>query len=200
MPNLVKLADSISTVTYKKSLQGDLVKFCKAAAKDNLINNASLEAMKLDWCIANGGAFHLTYYKTKLISVSGCHPLPQFGQGVMRVLFRGATLTKYQNLFGIVSRTHMNSFPFYSQLPMQLKFADKKGYTIPVVTTNYSNPNNMQSMSKSHRAFFSLEKTGIVTNVMENIELFHTEQAVWRINIEQYTFARKEFNKRHGLK
>ena len=43
MPNLVKLADSISTVTYKKSLQGDLVKFCKAAAKDNLINNSTIE-------------------------------------------------------------------------------------------------------------------------------------------------------------
>jgi hypothetical protein len=200
MPDLIKLASNISTVTYKKSLQGDVVKFCKEAAKSNLINNSSLEAMKLDWCLANGGAFHLTYYKTKLISVSGCHPLPQFGEGVMRVLFRGATLPKYHNLFGIVSRTHMNSFPFYSQLPLQLKFASKKGYTIPVVTTNYSNPGNMKSMTKSHRTFFSLEKTGIVTNVMENITLFNTEQAVWRVNVDHYFLARKEFNKRHGLK
>jgi hypothetical protein len=155
--------------------------------------------MRLDWCINQGGQFFLTYLDTQLISVSGCHPLPEAGTNVFRVLFRGVVLKEYQNLFGIVSKTHMTSIPFFYHLPHQVTWARSKGYEKFCITTNWNNPDGITSMGHSHKVMQLLEKQGLVRCLIDKLHLYHTDQTVWEVNIAKYTEIRNQFRDRHGL-
>lgn len=174
-----------------------LEQFCSKCEIAGYKNNSSIEAMRLDWCLKEGGQFFLTYLDNIIISVSGCHPLPQAGPDCYRILFRGATLPEYQNFFKIVSKTHMSSIPFFSHIPLQVEWA--KGFTKHVVTTNWSNPDGIVSMGHSHRVFQLLNRQGLVSCLIEKINLFYTDQSVWQINLEKYFKARTEFKDRNGL-
>jgi hypothetical protein len=68
-----------------------------------------------------------------------------------------------------------------------------------VVTTNWDNPDGIESMSGSHRVFKLLEKQGLVSCVKEKIVLFNTDQSVWKININAYLAAREGYRIRNGL-
>jgi hypothetical protein len=173
-----------------------LEEFCKKCEQVGYDNNKSLKAMRLDWCLENGGQFYLTWDNDTVISVSGCHPLPQVGN-VYRGLFRGATLPEYQNLSGKLTKTHMNSIPFFYHLPRQITWAKEHSYDTVVVTTNWNNPDGIKSMSKSHSVFKLLEKQGIVKCIKEKIELFYTDQSVWEINVPVYCKVRNEYEERH---
>lgn len=172
-------------------------KFCEECGRVGYKNNDSIKSMRLDWCLGLGGQFFLTYYNDKLISLSGCHPLPQAGQGVYRILFRGATLPDYQNLSSALSKTHMNSIPFYFHAPRQINWAKVVGYTDYAVTTNHSNKDGIASMSKSHRVFKLLERQGIVSCLHENLRLFNNDQSVWSLNVDNYSAARAKFSSNH---
>jgi len=175
-----------------------LEQFCKECEHLGYDNNKSLKAMRLDWCLENNGQFYLTWDDNyhKIVSVSGCHPLPEVGN-VYRGLFRGATLPKYQNWTGKLTKTHMNSIPFFFHLPRQITWASMEGYDDIVITTNWSNPDGIKSMSKSHSIFKLLERQGIVECVVEKMELFYTDQSVWKLNISKYKQARDEYGQRH---
>lgn len=192
-------AKKLITVEFDSTHLANLKEFCEQCSMHGYINNASVKAIKLDWCLDVGGQFFLTYLDDKLISLSGCHPLPEAGENCYRSLFRGVTLPEYQNLFKVVSKTHMSSIPFFDHLPLQIAWAAAKGHNDIVVTTNWSNPDNIESMNRSHRVFHSLEKQNIVTCMHRKINIFNTEQSVWKINREQYSQARAEFRDRHGL-
>lgn len=183
------------TVEYSADYKNLLEEFCSRCALVGYKNNSSLEAMRLDWCISIGGQFFLTLLDNEIISVSGCHPLLD----CYRVLFRGATLPEYQNIFGVPSKTHMGSIPFFSHLPLQMAWAKSKRYVSQVVTTNWSNPDGIESMSHSHRVFQLLERQGIVSCLHEKINLFNTEQSVWLINEHKYQEAREGYRTRNGL-
>lgn len=172
--------------------------FCQECKLEGYKNNDSLKSMKLDWCLKLGGQFTLTYFDDKLISLSGCHPLPEAGENVYRILFRGATLPGYQNWQGTLSKTHMNSIPFYYHIPRQINWARMAGYSDTVVTTNHNNKDGIQSMNKSHRVFRLLEKQGIVTCLYENLWLFNNQQSVWSLNVDNYSIARNNFKERNG--
>jgi hypothetical protein len=191
--------ERIKTVEFSSIHRSSLANFCAECATHNYSNNKDLDAIRLDWCLSEGGQFFLTYYDQKIISISGCHPLPQAGNDCYRVLFRGATLPEYQNLFNIMSKTHMSSIPFFDHLPLQLQWAISKGYKSAVVTTNWSNPDGIESMSRSHKVFHLLEKQGIVTCLHRKINIFNTDQSVWKINCNNYFKARTEYGERNGL-
>jgi hypothetical protein len=185
----------ITTVGFTYKHISHVEEFCKNCKEVGYKNNESLEAMKLEWCLEQGGQFFLTYLGDKIISLSGCHPLPEAGDSVYRVLFRGATLPEHQNMLGIMSKTHMNSIPFYYHLPRQTNWA--VGYSKFVVTTNHSNQDGIVSMNKSHRVFQLLEKQNIVECMHRNLRLFYADQSVWKINLEKYFQAREKFESRH---
>jgi hypothetical protein len=192
--------ERVSTHVYDSAHKTDLEDFCFKCGQLGYHNNSSLTAMKLDWCIDNGGQVFLTYLDDTLIGLSGCHPLPQIGNDVFRLLFRGVELPEYRNLFGIVSKTHMASLPFYYHVPLGVEWGKKFNATKFVVTTNWSNPDGITSMSKSHRVFQLLEKQGLVSCLEENISLFNTEQSVWNLNLEKYFIARDGFKNRNELR
>ena len=191
--------ERLTTVGYTPEHLPALKEFCLKCLFQGYSNNSSIDTMRLEWCLDEGGQFFLTYLDDILISVSGCHPLPQAGPDCYRVLFRGATLPEYQNLFKIVSKTHMSSIPFFSHLPLQVEWAKSKGYTTPVVTTNWNNPDGIESMSHSHRVFQLLARQGLVNCLVEKLELFHTAQSVWAVNLDRYSQARTQFKDRNGL-
>lgn len=188
-------AKRLTTVEYTHQYKSALEEFCAQCSAHGYKNNASIDAMRLDWCLESGGQFFLTFVDKQVVSVSGCHPLLDN----YRTLFRGATLPEYQNIFGVPSKTHMGSIPFFSHMPLQMAWAESKGYDNHVVTTNWSNPDGITSMSHSHRVFQLLEKQGIVSCLHEKINLFNTDQSVWLINKEKYLNARAGFKERNGL-
>lgn len=173
--------------------------FCKACDLVGYKNNNSIASMKLEWCLKIGGQFFLTYLNNKIISLSGCHPLPEAGDSVYRVLFRGATLPEYQNLHGTLNKTHMNSIPFYYHIPRQINWATIAGYTTYAVTTNHNNKDGIESMDKSHRVFKLLEKQNIVNCLHEHMTLFNAEQSVWNLNVDTYFSFRSKFKERNEL-
>lgn len=188
----------LKTVGYTDQHLGFVEEFCQQCKLVGYKNNESIEAMKLDWCLSQGGQFFLTYLDDRIISLSGCHPLSEVSKNTYRVLFRGATLPEYQNLTGAMSKTHMNSIPFFYHVPRQIKWAKQVDRDCIVVTTNYENT-EIKSMSKSHRVFHSLAKQGIVNQLVEKMNLFYTEQAVWQINENEYFKHRSEYALRQGL-
>jgi hypothetical protein len=185
--------ERLKTIAYSHQHREHLIEFCNEAGEQGYKNNQSLEAMRLDWCISTGGQFFLSYLGDKIISVSGCHPLPEVGN-YFRALFRGATLNQYQNYYGVPSKTHMGSIPFYDHLPLQLDWANND----IVVTTNWNNL-DIKSMGHSHRVFKLLARQGLVTCLEEKINLFNTDQSVWKINIDAYLTAREGYRIRNGL-
>jgi hypothetical protein len=188
----------LTTVEFDFSQLPAVEEFCKACKLAGYKNNDSLKSLKLDWCLELGGQFFLTYLNDKIISLSGCHPLPEAGKGIYRILFRGATLPEYQNLHGTLSKTHMNSIPFYHHAPEQIKWATIAGYANCVITTNRSNKDGITSMNKSHRVFKLLEKQHIVSCLHESLWLFNNDQSVWNLNTDNYFISRNNFKERHG--
>jgi hypothetical protein len=195
----MEINKGLTTIGYTERHLGFVEEFCKECQAAGYKNNESLEAMKLEWCLSRGGQFFLTYINDRIISLSGCHPLPEAGDSAYRVLFRGATLPEYQNLHGTLSKTHMNSIPFYYHIPRQINWAKTAGYTTYAVTTNHNNKDGIQSMDKSHRVFKLLEKQNIVGCLHEQMTLFNTEQSVWNLNVDNYFSFRSKFKERNNF-
>lgn len=187
----------LTTVEFDFNQINAVEEFCIQCKLAGYKNNDSTKSMKLEWCLASGGQFFLTYLDDKIISLSGCHPLPEAGVNVYRILFRGATLPQYQNLHGTLSKTHMNSIPFYYHAPKQLAWAEAAGYNECAITTNHSNKDGIVSMNKSHRVLQLLEKQNIVSCLHKNLLLFNNQQTVWKLNVDNYFISRTRFDQRH---
>ena len=158
----------------------DLMQFILECDKLGYTNNNSLKAMKFDWCI-NNGAWFATFKNNKIISVSGIH---SFKDGY-RVMFRGAQLSARK--IGI-NKHHMQSYCFYSQLPLQIEYAG----TSPIyITTNVKNDASGK-MTRIDKTFKLLEKTGLVKYVGCE-EVFYTLQNIWQLNVDRYHEVRKNY-------
>ena len=191
-------SQGLTTVEFTSDQISAVEEFCRACELFGYKNNTSVKSMRLDWCLNLGGQFFLTYSNDKIISLSGCHPLPEAGEYVYRILFRGATLPEYQNLHGTLSKTHMNSIPFYSHVPRQVNWAKTSGYNTYAITTHHSNKDGIESMSKSHRVLGLLEKQKLVTCLQYDLWLFNNVQSVWGLNLDNYTAARNNFKERNA--
>ena len=190
-------SNKIITKQYSPIYHAALKKFCIDCEAAGYQNN-SINTIKLEWCLAEQGQFFISLLNDEIISVSGCHPLTEINKTYYRILFRGATLPRYQNINKVVSKTHMNSIPFFYHVPYQIEWGLTQGYDTFVVSTNCYN-SVVPSMNKSHNIFKSLEKQKIVTCLIEKTKLFYVDQTVWRLNIDNYLIARNNFKIRHGL-
>ena len=65
--------------------------FCREANELGYTNNASLKAMKFDWCKENGEYF-CTLKDDRIVAVAGCHECDEIHEGAWRILFRGCEL------------------------------------------------------------------------------------------------------------
>jgi hypothetical protein len=189
----------LTTIGFTVDHIRNVEEFCRQCSQVGYKNNDSLKSMKLGWCLGIGGQFFLTYLNDRIISLSGCHPLPEAGDYVYRILFRGATLPEYQNLQGTLSKTHMNSIPFYHHAPWQINWASTKGFNTCVITTNHNNKDGITSMNKSHRVFKLLEKQNIVSCLYDDLLLFNNQQSVWALNLDNYFSSRNNFKERNDL-
>jgi len=84
---------------------------------------------------------------------------------------------------------------FYHVLP-QVAWAQAHGGKKFVITTNWVN-SEIKSMEKSHRTFKLLERQGLVSCLIDRIELFNTTQTVWQLNLDKYNQLRQEFIERN---
>jgi hypothetical protein len=183
----------LTTIEYTDQVD-DLDVFCQKCGELGYKNNDSVKAMKLDWCRRIGGQYFLTYDNKEIIAVSGCHPLPEVGATTWRLLFRGANLKN--NIFGVMSKSHMTSTGFFYHMLPQVAWAQEHGGDQFVITTNWVNP-EIKSMEKSHRTFKLLERQGLVSCLVEKMELFNTIQTVWQLNLSKYSQLRQEFIERN---
>ena len=161
----------------------ELQRFLDESTLRGFDNNATLDAMKWDWCLENGGAWYATYRADdSIVSVSGIHP---FSDGY-RALFRGAQLEPRP--IGI-NKYHMQSHCFHSQLPLQIAFA--KHYMPIYITTNVDNDASGM-MTRINRTFMLLETLGLVEH-KELTKLGNTLQNVWQLDVEKYLSIRAKF-------
>jgi hypothetical protein len=90
----------------------------------------------------------------------------------------------------------MTSIPFYEHIPLALTWANEKASTF-AITTNWANPDGIESMSRSHSVLGLLARQGIVDCLIEKVNLFYTEQTVWKLNVGKYFDAREKFKQRN---
>mgnify|MGYP001251557042 CR=1 FL=1 len=166
-------------ITKVSSRLNDYIAQCKLLG---FKNNETLELMKWDWCLDQGGMWHATYDNQTIVSITGTHP---FKDGY-RALFRGAQLW-HRRVKGL-NRYQMQSWGIYDHLPLQIKFANGK----PIyITTNISNDASGR-MNRIHNSFKQMAKGGMVDYVGDE-EVFYTQQSIWKLNNDKYFEIRKRY-------
>lgn len=159
-----------------------LEQFISECEKLDYKNNSSLKAMKFDWCLENG-MWHGTFKDNKLIAVTGIH---LFKDG-FRALFRGAQLEPRP--VSKLNRYQMQSWGIAEHLPLQIEYA----MGAPVyITTNVANDASGR-MNRIHKSFSVMEKHGQMVEYCGDEEIFHTQQSVWKVNVENYFNIRKRY-------
>lgn len=172
------------TVELNETHKNQLLEFCESCAEKGYKNNDSLDSMKYQWCLDNGGTWYGSFIGNKLIAVSGVHNFPEISPNAVRVLFRGAQIV---NPYAGLTKHHMSSIPFRDHLPLAIeKYENKQLYITSNITNDASGRMNMV-----HQIMHRLRSQGILTLIVESMELFYTEQSVWRINKESYLNVRE---------
>jgi|TARA_B110000495_G_scaffold69396_1_gene59155 hypothetical protein len=141
------------------------------------MNNASLDAMKYNWCLQHEGMWWAVYHDNVIVSMAGCH---KFHDG-HRMMFRGVQSMVAQ---GGLGKNHMTSIPWKWILPKQLEWAGSSDTQPAYITTNVENDASGK-MNRTDRLFHLLAKQGIVEKFAEE-EIYGTLQSVWKLNIRKY--------------
>mgnify|MGYP004318752323 CR=1 FL=1 len=144
--------------------------------------------MKFDWC-ADTGAWFATRKNNKIISISGIHPW----LNGWRALFRGVQTEARPGL----SRHHMSSYCFHSQLPLQIEWAkqqEKYPENLSIYITTNTETDQSGKMLRINKTFTHLERAGLVQN-LGRAEAFNTLQNVWLLNIDKYTEIRESYDR-----
>ena len=164
----------MQTHLLTKEVFPQLETFFDTAKELKYLNNVSKRAMKYDWCLDFGGMWHCAIDdNNRMVSLAGCHPLPEVDDNAWRVMFRGVQIPGDYG-FGL-SKYHMSALTWRLLLPLN------------------SNSNLLHDasgkMNKTHRLFQQLEKLGMVEHY-NDMELYHTDQSVWKLNKEKYMEVR----------
>ncbi len=166
----------------------ELEQFCKDCSVQGYHNNSSTQAMKFDWC-ADTGAWFATRKNNKIISISGIHPW----LNGWRALFRGVQTEARPGL----SRHHMSSYCFHSQLPLQIEWAkqqEKYPENLSIYITTNTETDASGKMLRINKTFTHLERAGLVQN-LGRAEAFSVLQNVWLLNIDKYTEIRESYDR-----
>jgi hypothetical protein len=174
----------MQTHLLTKEVFPQLETFFDTAKELKYLNNVSKRAMKYDWCLDFGGIWHCAIDdNNRMVSLAGCHPLPEVDDNAWRVMFRGVQIPGDYG-FGL-SKYHMSALTWRLLLPLQLEYIDNAD---AYITTNISHDASGK-MNKTHRLFQQLEKLGMVEHY-NDMELYHTDQSVWKLNKEKYMEVR----------
>lgn len=163
----------------------DLDKFCLACKSLGLENNKDSQAIKLDKMSMPYGQYFIGYDTSRecIWNLAGVHHLPEFGNNIWRVLFRGAQLPGYA--LGTSRDFFSTSHHWRYFLPLQIMYI-QAGYPDAdfIVTTNISNSGAGKSDRLDKVVMPLLEQQGLVELIDHDYELFNTRQNVWRINLD----------------
>lgn len=161
-----------------------LERFCQKASELKYINNSSLKAMKYEWCKEQGEYF-CAIVDNEIVAVAGCHPLPEVSPNAWRILFRGCELPGASPYKGL-SKGDWNSITQRDFIPIFIDWCPSDELYL---TTNIDHEHSNGKASRNHRLMGLLEKQGILTKHAD-MELYYTQQTVWRLNIHEYTKRR----------
>jgi len=194
MEKLGKTIFSDSSKSVVKLLDEDrslVEKFCKQCAKLNFQNNESLEKMKWDWGLKNGGWF-AAIEDNKIYSLAGYHKLDT--NNAYRVLFRGAQLPGYgskkvsKNIFNIM--VHWTYLLNEQTKEILSQDPNAKIYISTNVDKNDDAPSSYKLSSTMAPL---LVKQNLLSLEQENVELYYTKQNLWRLNVDEYFKNRNKF-------
>ena len=86
------LSNTITITPITPDLIPQLKEFCDTCEELGYENNKSLENLNLLWCKYYGGEFFCGISNGRIISVAGCHPLPEISKNAWRIMYRGCDL------------------------------------------------------------------------------------------------------------
>ena len=171
----------------------DLEVFCQKAWKLGYTNNASLKAMKYDWCKEQGEYF-CAIRDDEIVAVAGCHPLSEVGPNAWRIMFRGCELPQTDTFKGL-GKGDWNSITQREMIPKFIEWCPSDELYI---TTNIDHEHSNGKASRNHRLMGLLAKQGILDK-HSDIVLYYTKQTVWRLNILEYTTRRNRLRGKYVL-
>jgi len=165
----------------------ELELFCKSAKRLGYTNNASLKAMKFDWCKENGEYFCAIKHH-KIVAVAGCHKCPEIHEGAWRILFRGCELPGASPYKGL-NKGDWNSITQRDFIPVFIDYIPSKHLYI---STNISNEHSGKAL-RNHRIMSILaNQKDAYLNYICDMELFYTKQTIWELNINRYIDRRSK--------
>ena len=171
----------IKTITLDTATP-ELMEFISECDKLGFKNNNSLEAMRIEWCVDNGGTWFATFDKDKIVGISGVHP---FWDGV-RALFRGCQL---YSIPGGLTKNHMNCWMFKYHLPLVIDMYWHK----PIFVTTNINNDASGKMIKLNKLYNHLSKKGFYDHLGDWL-IYEVQQNVWELNTDFYTKVRDELD------
>jgi hypothetical protein len=146
-------------------------------------NNISPESIKYKWATEeNKGRFWTVSVGPRVVAMAGCHWLPQLHENAFRIQFRGCELPG-SDLKKTLSRSHFNASTFRELIPHQIEWTKRFPNSECYISVNHDNPN--------HRAMELIERQGFLTYVT-SMELFYTQQTIWKFNEQHYMDVRKK--------
>ena len=168
----------------------ELEKFCLICKSLGLENNKDAKSIKLDKMIMPYGQYFIGWDNdnNSIWNLAGVHHLPELGDNVWRVLFRGAQLPGYT--LGVGKDFLKISYHWRYFLPLQINFI-KKQYPDSkfVISTNIKNPTAGKSDQLNKKLMPLLVNRGIISLLKEDFDLFYTKQNIWLINDQNLTQA-----------
>ena len=167
--------------------------FCDKAKELGYTNNSSLKAMKYDWCKEQGEYF-CAIRDDEIVAVAGCHPLPEVGPNAWRIMFRGCELPQTDTFKGL-GKGDWNSITQREMIP---KFIEWIPSDELYITTNTDHEHSNGKASRNHRLMGLLARQGILYYEGRMI-LNQTEQALWKLNIDEYTNRRSRLKGKYVL-
>jgi hypothetical protein len=160
--------------------------FCKEAGELGYTNNSSLKAMKYEWCKEQGEYF-CAIKDDDIVAVAGCHPLPEVSENAWRILFRGCELPQ-RDVFKGLGKGDWNSITQREFIPRFIEWCPSDKLYL---TTNAYYEHSNGKAARNHRLMGLLAKQGIL-GYQGRVVLYQTEQAVWKLNIDEYIKRRNK--------
>lgn len=157
----------------------ELREFTTIAAKQGMVNNASIAAMKIGrW---GNEAWWATWYNDAIISVSGCHDFSIFEPECWRLMVRTATLKEYRGKAPGSVKSIKTDFNWGHILSYQIAYAKQQGAKRLVFTTNSTGTGETNSFRTDRVVKKVLEPQGLVKLIAQNIVVYSTTQNIWEI-------------------
>lgn len=174
---------------YEASDKSKVEEFCNSCKALGYVNNASIEAMKLD---KEDCYFFLGLDNDKIFTLAGVHKLPEVDDRAWRCLFRGAQLPGYTPQWSMdifKSGIHFSQL-LYRQINHILDLDPLAEFYI---STNTSSDTGAKSSRLNSIMMPRIAKMGVWDLHLENFMLYNVPQNLWKINVDRYMELREQW-------